>query len=335
MINFGTPTVLSFNTSHNTLDVFINKPEHTTTVLESLAPLLKDVKKAHILLSGGVDSQFWVRVCNYFNIPARATTYLSFWDGSPINTDDYVCAELTAKKYNIEWDVVNINLNELLGQPQLLELAKKYKTASQQLAVHMYFMEQVVNTNETVFMGGECVYMALNNIGNIYANYAGRLEDLNTYKLFFEQHNLQYFKDTFLLTPELHYLFYKESIKVTEQHQVHLDFSSKQAHLLPDTHTVKQHIWESIIPGSIPTLVKSTGFEKLKKYMAVTSGIYNEFDIKYRHYLQQVLAKSSIDHTKTIVKTHNPLVMQELSNSFLDTIESNNSKPIEAYRFDF
>jgi hypothetical protein len=339
MIEFGNPPVLSFDKNNNLLDVYIKKPDNNRTILELIGEQLKDVKKAHICLSGGVDSQFWVRICDHFNIPMRATTYLTFWEGSPINTDDFVCAQLTAQKYNIQWDVIDIHLDQFLGTPALLETAKKYNVASQQLAVHMHYLEKVVNQDEVFFMGGDCVYLGKTNTSdlNLIADYSSRLLDIYAYSFFFKEHNAKYFKDVFLLSPEVHYLFLKESVTVADLHNVYIDRTNESvsATMHPGTHVVKHLIWENIIPGEIPQLVKTTGFEKLKKYFAVTSGEYNKFDTKYRSFLQQVTFKQRFKPNKILAKTHGHKDLLELSEEFDKVTRKDECQPVTIFNFDF
>lgn len=336
MVLFGDPHVLEFDESSNVLGVHIAKPDREITVLEKLRTHLQDVKHAHIALSGGVDSQFWVRVCDHFNIPMRATTYLTYWEGSPINTDDFVCAQLTAQRYNIDWEVVEINLHDFLGTPKLLEIAKRYGTTSQQLALHAYYLEQVIRPGETVFLGGECVYMGkTRESSNLIAGYRGRLPDWLVFKKLFDMHNVEYMKDVFLLDPELHYLMLKQSINVTREHNVYLDISDKQPGLQTDNLMFKRLLWDSIVPGSINTLIKSTGFEKLKKYMAMTTGTYNQFDVKYRQFLEQVARNYVVDCTTITEKLHSSYVFAELAKEFDDVLAAGNAKPIVTYMFDF
>lgn len=335
MIEFGNPPVISFDETTNYASVYIERPEESVSVMDKLAVHLRDVKKAHVCLSGGVDSQFWLRVCSQLNIPVRATTYLSFWDGSPINTDDYVCAQLAAKKLNIEWDVVEINLNDLYQNSTLLNTAVKYRTASQQLAVHMTYLEQVANTAETFFVGGDCVFMCKGYPNNVHHGVSGRLNDLYVYKKFFDDNGIQFFKDVHLLEPELYYLMLRQSIEVVEKHQIHLDKEGTLPNVGADQFAVKSSIWENIIPGSISQLVKTTGFEKLKKHLAHSSGVYNYFDVKYRHPLRERIHRVHFQTDKVKVKTHNVHILSELATEFENAIVEHNSQSTIGYSFDF
>ena len=88
-------------------------------------------------------------------------------------------------------------------------------------------------------------------------------------------------------------------------------------------------------------ILKNTGFEDLKKHMALYSGIYNEFDLKFRYPLEDILSENRwynhffkfftldqrLDHNCDFV---------ELAASYKNIIEtSSNLKDLSLYNFDF
>jgi len=345
MIEIGKPAYTVYDPDIGVASTKMVKPsDPNTTILDKIREHLKDVKNAHVCLSGGVDSQFWLRVLEHFNINYRATTYLTTWDGAPINTDDYVCAELVAKKFNLgeRWNVIEIDLKKFLNSNRPFELAKKYKTTSQQIALHCHFLEQIVNPNETFFMGGDGIFLIEGQKDPCKVMHLSNLRDLLTYKNFFNLHNVEYFKDVWYLDREMPYLGLMLNIDITKKYKTHL--STKVQSTVPDTLEIKHLMWEEILPGTVNTLIKITGFERIKKYLAMESGIYNQFDILYRKPLQDYMAadknnifnfsteeiKASVD-----IKNKDGLLRQEIVKQFLSTIKEVDSKPVEQYLFDF
>jgi len=84
------------------------------------------------------------------------------------------------------------------------------------------------------------------------------------------------------------------------------------------------------------TLIKVNGFERAKKLMAMNSGIYNEFDLKYRkpleNYRDQILG--NIDQDLKIVH-RDRTIRTELTEEFFQVIKEVDSKSKTIYLFDF
>ena len=102
MIEFGNPPALQYYEEEKFLSITIRKPNQECDLLDLIKEQLSHIKKAHICLSGGVDSQFALRVLQEMNVPITAHTYLTTWKGSPINTDDVITAQMLTDKENIE-----------------------------------------------------------------------------------------------------------------------------------------------------------------------------------------------------------------------------------------
>jgi len=348
MIEIGNPAYIKYDPDLGIASTKMVKPsDPNKTILDKIREHLKGVKNAHVCLSGGVDSQFWLRVLEHFNINYRATTYLTTWDGAPINTDDYVCAELVAKKFNLgeRWNVIEIDLKKFLNSNRPFELAKKYKTASQQIALHCHFLEKIVNPNETFFMGGDGIFLMEGNDDDACLGVQlSNLQDLLTYKNLFNLHNVKYFKDVWYLDREMPYLGFMLNIDITKKYKTHL--SKKVQPTNPDTLEIKHLMWEEILPGTVNTLIKITGFERIKKHLAMESGIYNQFDILYRKPLQDYMAtdktimfnyntEENPSNLKKDIQYKDVLLRQEITKQFLSTIKEVDSKPVEKYLFDF
>lgn len=311
------------------------------TALDIIYEYVKHIKKAHVCLSGGVDSQFWIRVCEHFNIPYTASTYLTTWDTSPINTDDYVCAQLTAEKFNCDWNTIEIDMQEFYNSDRPISLAKKYKTDSQQICLHLEYLEKIKDLypDTTFLMGGEAMYIEdLGDGGDLHSLSALRIKDLLTYENFFKQNGIDYLKDIVYLDAKMPSQILKLNIDFVKKHKQHLAKDKIDVNYVMERLPVKSFIWESIVPGTVNPLMKVGGFERIKKYFAMKTGIYNYFDIKFREPLQQLMTNdpehiTDSNDIKVIVKNANDL--RHYGEEFDSLVKELNSEPLMSYQFDF
>ena len=154
MIQFGNPAALKYYSDEKVVEIKISKPTTNKSTLDIICDQLVDVKKANVCLSGGLDSQFMLRLAHRLGISTTAYTYLGLWNGSPINTDDYVYAQLSAKKLNIPLETIEIELLDFFNNQQHLNYGKKYGLTSPQIAVHLHFLTLLKDIPDHMFVGG-------------------------------------------------------------------------------------------------------------------------------------------------------------------------------------
>jgi hypothetical protein len=91
------------------------------------------------------------------------------------------------------------------------------------------------------------------------------------------------------------------------------------------------------LPGGVYPLFKLSGFERIKKHFAVTSGVFDQFNKLYREPLQQQLRTqlvyTSDKHGTVRYKTGG--CDKSLTTEFRSAIDTHNSKPANLYTFDF
>ena len=75
---------------------------------------LEGFDDCYVMLSGGSDSQFMLRLLKHFNIKFKAITYKTLWQGGIVNTDDIVYAREVAEKFNVDLKIVDFNSTELI-----------------------------------------------------------------------------------------------------------------------------------------------------------------------------------------------------------------------------
>jgi len=319
----------------------INLEQRTAddNALDIIYENVKDIKHAHISLSGGVDSQFWLRVCEHFNIPYTASTYLTTWQGAPINTDDFTCAEMTAKKFNSDWNVIEIDIEKFLKSDELRSVAKQYKTDSQQICLHLHYFKKIINENSTFLLGSDAMYLEVkNNIPDLsILNYEVITTSIPYYN-FFKSNNIKFIKDVAYLDKKMPSILLDYNLQFIKEHKKHLERNPNASSLPAERLEVKSYIWESILPGTVNTLIKVGGFERLKKYLAMKSGVYNQFDIDYRIPLQQYMTNDpGMPSKKSDMRIvfRNKEILDNYKKKFGNAITKYNSTPIQEYLFDF
>jgi hypothetical protein len=343
MISIGNPASIKYSMDYNFgyAKVIIKPPNTVSSILELLEPHLRPVKKANVCLSGGIDSQFMLRLCDYFNIPHHVTTYLLMWDQSPINTDDYLHAELICKKNNIPLNTVEIDLKQFFDKNLHYQYGKTYYTGSPQIALHLYFLDLIKDRTSTLMLGGETPYMNKNSPSSQGPGDVAGL-DVNfmmggtfSYHRFAAEHNIPLIKDILLYSPELIYQTLKLNIEIVKNHQIHLE-TFPGTHLL-DPLPVKYQIYEHILPGGIYPLFKLSGFERIKKHFAVTSGIFDQFNKLYREPLKQQLSTQLMYTSEKhgTVRYITDGCDKRLTTEFRQAIDEYDSKPANLYTFDF
>lgn len=342
MIKLGQPPFILYDEDTKSIEFRMSKPDDDLTILDRICSHIEkaDIKKANVCLSGGADSQFWLRILNHMNIPMVATTYLTMWDGGPVNTDDYAIANLVTQKYNIDWRVVEIDLKEFLDNQVSRNYVKDYGLKSQQIGLHIHFLDQIKSQEETLFIGGDIVTIEeYKDDAIIWWKTPGSIVNhIIPFNKFFIKNNLTAFKEPFALDNVLPYQCCKQYIEIVKESKIHYCVAEHDTNLtgLPDRLENKVRLYDSIIPGNMNTLIKVNGFERAKKLMAMNSGIYNEFDLKYRkpleNYREQISGNIDLD-LKTIIRDRE--IRLELTKEFLQVIKEVDSKPKTKYLFDF
>jgi len=349
MIEFGNPPALQYYEEEKFLSITIKKPEMDCTLLDLIKEQLSHIEKAHICLSGGGDSQFALRVLQQLGVPITAHTYLTTWEGAPINSDDVMTARMLTDRENIELHVTQIELYDFFNDKKHLEYGKKYATASPQIAVHLHYLDTAFkDIDGTVVLGGDVPMLIKNSppgegpldIAGLNSSFI--MKNTQAYYAVARDNNFDIIKDLLYCTPQIIYKALELSIDIVEKYQIHCEVGDTNGY----AHKLKHAIYEEIVPGGINPLMKGTGFERLKKYLASQTGIYNTFDLKYRAPMELAYRDMQRDATHDAEFGDSPGIdgtvrfkagklPQELSERYRAAIEDNNSKNIYEYYFDF
>lgn len=321
----------------------IKKPEDNLTLLERYHNELKEFDGCTLMLSGGSDSQFILRLLTHFNISFNAITYKTIWKGGVVNTDDVIYAQEVANKFNIDLQIIEFDLKEFYDSNQHMRVGKKFNTSSPQVAMHLDFISKHIPDNSKLVMGGDMPYLIYNKAGSEHHNYTGLdylvaeapgiiVNTIKPYHNICDSMNIKFVKNISYCSPEAVYQILEQQIKIVEEQKMHVEFDDKEPQFR-EMLEFKKAVWNSIMPGDINTLMKVGGFERLKKLLAIKSGIYNYYDKLYREPMQVYDDRTKVDGIRYKLKIDD--ATKQLPQRFENAIKNSESKCINGFHFDF
>lgn len=241
--------------------------------------------KAHLMLSGGCDSQAMSSWLMHIGTPQTAYTYVALWDDEVINATDVVQAQRFAREHDLDHKLIDFDLREFYESNEYIEVAKRYDCASPQVAVHFRFMEMLETDN--IVTGGEAPML-----GGSSASATGRCGfsvDLfiNYHRLyvgFGEKNGIEMHRNWFWRTPQLLWGAVRHNIDVLLNGYEYVPATPR----IDDT-LYKNHLYQAQGFNIMPLNVKYSGFENLKKILASQTGNYDEFNDRYRAPLKKII----------------------------------------------
>ena len=149
-----------------------------------------------------------------------------------------------------------------------------------------------------------------------------------------KQNNRIIIKELFRMCPKTHAISYKEFLNTTKKHKL---VCSSTFTGTGSAQPLRELFYRDLGGELIPPLLKNTGFEILKMHLAKKSGIYNQYDLKYRFPLLHILTNENWYRVWQTTKN-----FKGISNDYLDEIKGEfeefcrttpDIKPIELYNF--
>jgi len=106
----------------------------------------------------------------------------------------------------------------------------------------------------------------------------------------------------------------------------------------------KSEFYKNIMPNMIPQIVGNTGFENLKKILAMETGVYNQFDVQYR-FPQSDLVPEFIKNRKNFMTAPEQIAdrmrniqyspeIKDLFLEYMDYIDKNDVQCVNKYNFE-
>lgn len=289
-------------------------------------------------LSGGIDSQFSCYVMRKLGLKFDIVIWEYLWDGITVNSHDVMVAQKYANNFSLPYTIESFDLKEFLNSEECVELALKYRTNSPQIAVHMKLLEIASSRYDSFVLGGDVPvlqYSSKSQTAGTASNMSKGLlvQALLAYYNFGLINNKQVIKDLFRMSDETMFLSVKQNIDVVEKFNVYFDDSEwkKSSNM-----KYKSYYYQSLGADNLYPMIKSTGFETLKKMLAEETGVYNQFDVQYRYPVEEAFYGTSWGSN---LSAKNPGDMQvgklgQVLKDFKTTVETVKPKNCNLYRLD-
>lgn len=354
-ILFSEACEVVYSNTGTTLKLGIKKPSANVTFWDKLAEHFAGINSARVCFSGGIDSQFSLQAVKKLGVDVSAVTYAGIWQGSVVNAPDVIASQRYCQHYDIPLEIIDINLYEFLNSNELIEYAETYKISSPQIATHLKFLSKLSSDNP-IIMGGEPTLLYTHYFSDNDIRLSTLTKEQYTrisapYYSYAQKNDLKFFKDIFYLDTELVYLGFEQNLKLLKNEKIYLGVKRKENKNYFDIDSqyanqmgamrYKTEFYKSFGVDIAAPILKNTGFESLKKHLASVSGVYNEFDIKYRSPLELMLkAKPWSKNLKKIsvldTEFSNYSEFNNLIDQYIDVLKhSDNLNNLSLYSFDF
>jgi hypothetical protein len=314
-----------------TLDIFLQHSDNS--LFDEWRHALIDIDEVNVCLSGGVDSQFVVDLLNKLGKKVNIFIFSFVWDDCVFNSPDVLHAIRYCNKHNFKYTNIEIDYKQFLHSNQHLDVCKKYTASSPQIALQLKMLDFIDNINP-IFLGGDTPLIEYNTNSKT-SSIVGLSYQMYTTNAFFNYstiNNRLVIKDIFKINPKIQYLSYKHYNNTLIKYK--LAYPAARGGEI--SHQPLRHLFYQELEANILLpLLKNTGFEILKMHLAKQTGIYDQFNLLYRHPLSATLKQEPWfrEGPFKVNFRNKELVDQILNehNDFCSTTE--NIKFVEVYNF--
>lgn len=289
---------------HDTVDVntdsgkTIVQCNHTDEPLDKLlAQSLAPYESPVVLVSGGLDSQLSAHWAKLYTSNPTALIYDLVWNDNTINTSDLIIAQRFCKSIDLPYKITTVDLTEFLDH-ELQSHARKYQSTSPQVLSHVYaILCSDFKPGTNVIMGGERHFIVSTpDNKSSYAMERGNTPKTGFYRIYYcpfyalaDELGINMIRDPGVLTPEIHYHMIKHNVDVIDHYeQICTDRHNTKRN---NMWRYKRNYYELFGFDYLWPLSKKTGFEPIQTHLASLTGVYNQFDVLYRHPLQKICEK--------------------------------------------
>lgn len=294
-----------------------------------------------VFLSGGIDSQFSALIAKENCEQIRAQIFKLKWNNSTVNAEDVMTAMEFSTLNQIPYDIMEVDLKDFL-ENKLEDFAREYMTTSPQIAVQLWCISEFArqDTQDTTYlMGGESPIICTKGNKLLLPGNSSDTGDIGIFKLrlpfeiFAHEHNVQIIRDPFYMSPEILYAGYVHNCNVVQKHRAVLNLDDP---LRAEITEYKKLYYNELVQGLAPPLLKRTGFESLRYYLAAQTGIYNEFDKRYRVPLQNMIQERLGRGSAVNIGVPNYSGDIEMLKAYLsENIDLENIRYCNTYKFDW
>lgn len=318
--------------------VKIYAEETDKKLLDCISEILKDKQDVNIALSGGLDSQFMLYCCLELNKNITLFTYRSLWEDVVLNSSDIYNTEQLAKKFNLKHHIIDIDLKKFFDNLEHFKYSKDFFNTSPQISVHFHFIKQIKEQFgiQHLILGGDAPTFTYSNFdtgSKIRLTAVGAYwNHVAPYYLFCESIGLECIKDIFYHSKECVYAGFKLNLDVLKNKNI---YAITDMNYRSNTYKYKTSYYREIFPDITPQPSAFTGFETLKKILASETGIYNQFDILYRHPQVKLVPEFMANRPKLQKNMFYDSKIIDLYKEFIEYVRQNDCKDVSEYTFDF
>lgn len=287
----GNPRCLTIDLQKST--VHVNLAETSTGISDLWKKQFQQMPEVMVCLSGGLDSQFSAHLAKHYCSKAQAVTFAYYWNQNLVNAHDVTAAMQFAEKIDLDHQIIDVDIKRFL-ESELLNYSREFRTGSPQIAVHLYAIHKHLSDyNMPVMMGGEVPLVACKEKtavlpfrwpstkdGNFsHANLYNYVHLVLPYLALSSRTGCKIIRDPFLMSSQIYYQGFMHNMSVIEKNRAIVELSDPLRREISD---YKELYYKSFGYDFLVPLKKRTGFESIKTHLAIETGIYNEFDIRYR-----------------------------------------------------
>jgi hypothetical protein len=314
------------------VSLLLNRPEEDVSLHDLWEAKFSDFNKVNVCLSGGIDSQFVLSLMARLKKDVSVYIFAFVWEDCVFNSPDVTHAVRYCKRFGHSYSVIEIDYEKFLKENKHIQFCKTYSLSSPQIALQLHMLDHIENDNPT-FLGCDIPLFQYDFIENKahLVNTGSYLSIPLPFLNYAKINQKLIIKELFSISSEIHYLSFKHFIDTTKKHKLVIDKNFPSSGV---SQPLRKLFYSDLGANILPPLLKNTGFELLKMHLAKTTGIYNEFDLKYREPLTLFLAntqKVDLGSFRVVTKGDElGNLLQEFENFCQTTPDI---KPIELYNF--
>lgn len=284
----------SINYDEKSMEVFAEKPANNDTLMSLWADKFANFSNVNVCFSGGIDSQFVLSILNSLGKTINVYIFSFLWEDTVFNSPDVLHAMRYCNKFGFEYRNIEIDFKDFVNTNKHLDYCLTYKTNSPQIALHLKMLDCIDNPHP-IFFGTE-IPLFEHNLETMNVSCAGLLNHLfatNSFLNYSLINNKLVIKDLFALTPQTHYLGFKQFVNTAIQHKIIFPEDTSSANAGGRAQPIRKLFYTDLGVTLLPPLLKNTGFEILKMHLAKRTGVYNQFDVDYRYPVDNTLNREN------------------------------------------
>jgi len=300
ILEYGNPTTVSIDYTTGKTMMFSDHTDETD-ICAMIGEELEAYDKITVMLSGGLDSQFSAAVAKKYHENVHAIIFDFTWQGTTINSQDVYNAIKLAQKLDLSYEVIEHEIYDFL-ENDLVDFSRTFKSVSPQVSVHLNAIQKHAPTDGAILLGGDIPFIGMCDGIAICPHVPEKsiqhkavfdstmhIRSTGPYSLLGKELGATVIKNPFMLTPVILYASLRHNIDVIKDNNMVFNMSKNT--LQKSSVNYKKAYYNSFGLDLLPPFIKRTGFESLRMHLASETGMYDEFNTRYRRPLALISAE--------------------------------------------